>query len=182
MLFSALLMARRLRPILCAATAALSLAAARPGHADLDNHVSAGVSVGQSDQAAVLVDGFVTAMRQLELSHNGRMTAKCLGYGIVGTKWLRGTQGSSRPHTHGPSTVPTDVQVTGPRPAGDQTFVAVDAGEALAWQTGGSWRIDETYRPRMNDDRALIVVEGFAGSVCRSYRRGFWLPCLRCPG
>lgn len=130
----------------------------------------------QPDTAAPKADGFVSALGQIELDHIGRLTQERLSYGLMGLSWFRDSLGSSVTHTlrlssdiqAGPTTTvtlsagamlaqlstidttaPTDTQTTGPRPAGDQRFVGVDVGEALASEIGGSWRVDQTLQGRL---------------------------------
>jgi len=186
MLFSLPLMARNLRRTLFAAVVMLASAASHSVQAELGYHVAASASVGASDnpralpdQSTIKADGFVTAEGHLELNHIGRVTEEHLTYGIMGTTWFRGTEGSGQTHTLrlssqfqvGPegrltlfaggmlakmsmidAAAPNDSQTSGPRPAGDQTFVVIDAGETLASPIGGSWRVDQDldgslYRP-----------------------------------
>jgi hypothetical protein len=133
----------------------------------------------QSDLTGAKADGFVTALGQFDLSHVGRLTAERLSYGIMSTSWFRQTQSTSLTQTlrlsseiqAGPetklalsagamlarlsmidTTAPIDPQTAGPRPAGDQYFIGVDASETLASQISGAWRVDQTleghwYRP-----------------------------------
>ena len=132
----------------------------------------------QSDATPAQAAGFVTALGRLELAHIGRLTRERIAYGIAATSWTGDTPSSSAhtlnlsseiqagPETlitlHGAATLTqlsmldaaaaTNPQTVGPRPAGDQRFLSLSAGEALSWQVSGAWHIDQTleggmYRP-----------------------------------
>jgi hypothetical protein len=45
----------------------------------------------------------------------------------------------------------TDPQTVGARPAGTTEFAAFNASEALAWQLGGMWRLDQVLEGRLYD-------------------------------
>jgi hypothetical protein len=129
--------------------------------------------------ADVRADGFVSAQGRFELTQTGRLTSQRASYGIMATAWARNTQGSSLIHTLSLSSdiqaspgarvtlnagatlaqmsmldtsAASDPQTIGPRPAGDQKFLGLNAGEALSLQFGGQWRLDQAingqlYRP-----------------------------------
>lgn len=133
----------------------------------------------RSDATPVQAAGFVTAQGRLELGHIGRLTQERMAYAIMATSWTGNAQSSALAQTlnlssaieAGPATritlngaatltqlsmldttAATDPQTVGPRPAGDQKFMSLSAGEALSWQLGGSWSIAQSldggmYRP-----------------------------------
>jgi hypothetical protein len=130
------------------------------------------LSTDKSAQA----DGFVSAQGGFQLGHIGRLTQERIAYGIMATAWFRDTEGSSLTHTlklsseiqAGPETritlsggatlaqlsmvdtaAATDPQAVGLRPAGNQEFVSVDAGEALSWQLGAWWHVDQALQGRL---------------------------------
>ena len=131
------------------------------------------------DGAGAQTEGFVTAEGRLELGYIGRLTRERIAYGIMATSWTGNALGSSLAHTlnlaseiqAGPetritlngaaalmqlsmldATAATNPQTAGPRPAGDQKFLSLSAGEALSWQLGRSWSMAQSldggmYRP-----------------------------------
>ena len=130
----------------------------------------------QPDGTAAQAAGFVTGQGRFELAHIGRLTLDRIAYGIMATSWTGNALGSSLAHTlnlaseiqAGPetrltlngaatltqlsmldTTAAADPQTVGPRPAGDQKFLSLNVGEALSWQVGGSWHVDQALEGRM---------------------------------
>jgi hypothetical protein len=140
---------------------------------------SVGVSdnpASRSDDASVRTEALLAARGHFQLTHIGRLTLDRISYGIMAMSWTGNLQNVLLTHTlalsseieagpetrialHGGATLtqmsmldtaaPTDPQTVGARPAGDQRFLSVDAGEALAWQMSGSWHISESLEGRL---------------------------------
>lgn len=138
---------------------------------------TSGMQPGQT--AGVQTDGFLMARAGAQLSYAGRLVHNQATYGFAATWWLRGSQGSALTHTLSLSSeieasaatritlggsaslsqlslVDTagnaDPLTVGARPAGTTEYAAFDAHEAVAWQIGARWRLDQMlqgslYRP-----------------------------------
>jgi hypothetical protein len=143
----------------------------------------------QPDGTPAQAAGFATAQGRFELAHVGRLTLDRISYGIMATSWTGNALGSSLAHTlnlaseiqagpetritlHGlaaltqlsmlDTTAAADPQTVGPRPAGDQKFLSLNAGEALSWQVSGSWHIDQALEGRMY--RPIGSAQGLAAN------------------
>jgi hypothetical protein len=134
-------------------------------------------AASQSNGSATGLDGFETVQGRLQVSTVGQYTRNQLAYGLGATTWFRGTQGFSLSQTlglgstieAGPATIITldgsatlmqlsmldtsastvDPQTVGPRPAGNQLTLALQAGEGITWQPSPSWRLGESLQGRL---------------------------------
>jgi hypothetical protein len=130
---------------------------------------------GQSTQNGPRAAGTASTQGQLELNHIGRLTREGMAYGISFMSWFPSDQTlyltqtlrlsemiEATPDTRfgltGGATLsqrsllnasaPTDPQTSGPRPAGDQKYVGVDAGETFASQFAGAWQFSQALTGR----------------------------------
>ena len=168
---------------------------------------STGVSDSAGDQSATTskgVDGFETIQGRFQLDHIGRLTIDQLGYAIMATTWFQTAPSLWLTHTlrlsseiqAGPdirltlagsamltqpsmmdSAGSSDPQATGPRPAGNQEFITIQASEVLSWQLGGAWSIGQSlqgrlYRP-INGDPGSVTNRSltFDAQVARQWQQ-----------
>lgn len=135
--------------------------------------------VSQSPGTPAQGDGFATVQANILLKYLGRLATEQFAYGIIVTTWL---QRSQSPFINHRLTFSTEIeaapsvrvslgsgavlsqlsmadvpaaagsQTAGPRPAGNQKFLALEGFEGIAWQIDGQWRLDQRlggtlYRP-----------------------------------
>jgi hypothetical protein len=130
----------------------------------------------QSTAATQHTEALLGGRGQLDLAYLGRLTQERVGYGIYATRWTGDAENSTLAHTLSVSsmiepdaglrislrgsamltqtsildnTSLTAPQATGVRPAGDQRFLAIEAGQSLTWRIGAAWSVAESMAGRL---------------------------------